>query len=178
MANPELRRRNFLGFLTMGLLVVIGLCLAVPAAGYVWAPLRRRRRGNKTEAEFVEVGTLAGLPIGQWRLLTVDAVREDGWEKTRVRRAIWVRRPTDSDAAVLVLSPICPHLGCPVNWHLEQSEFRCPCHGGVFNGKGQVLAGPPPRGLDPLAYETRDGKLWVRWEDFKIGVADRLSVDM
>jgi hypothetical protein len=32
--------------------------------------------------------------------------------------------------------------------------------------------------MDPLAYETRGGKLWVRWQDFKIGVRERLSVEM
>jgi len=159
-------------------LAVIGPCLAVPALGYVWAPLRRKKRSDAGGASFVEVGSLADLPVGQWRLLTVDDVRQDGWEKTRARRSVWVRRERDAENSVAVLSPICPHLGCPVNWHPEQSEFRCPCHGGIFNANGQVVAGPPPRSMDELAHETREGKLWVQWQDFKIGVADRVSVDI
>jgi hypothetical protein len=28
--------------------------------------------------------------------------------------------------------------------------------------------------MDPLEYEVRAGRLWVRWQDFKIGVAERI----
>jgi menaquinol-cytochrome c reductase iron-sulfur subunit len=171
----QVPRRRFLGFLTEALLAVIGLCLAIPALAYIWAPLRRKSPEDATGSSFVEVGSLADLPVGQWRQLTVDALRQDGWEKTQIRRAVWVRRQGNT---VAVLSPICPHLGCPVNWHPEQSEFRCPCHGGIFNADGQLVAGPPPRGMDELAHETREGQLWVQWQDFKIGVRDRVPVDI
>ncbi len=148
-------------------MAVIGLCVAVPALGYVWAPLRRRKPGDAGAANFVEVGSLADLPVGQWRLLTVDDLRQDGWEKTRVRRSVWVRR--QGDDSVAVLSPICPHLGCPVNWHPEQSEFRCPCHGGTFNANGQVVAGPPPRSMDALAHETRGESSGSNGKTSKLG---------
>jgi phenylpropionate dioxygenase-like ring-hydroxylating dioxygenase large terminal subunit len=55
----------------------------------------------------------------------------------------------------------------------------CPCHGGVFNSDGEHVSGPPPRGLDPLAeFKVLNGHLWVRWQDFKIGVADRVPVSI
>jgi Rieske Fe-S protein len=39
----------------------------------------------------------------------------------------------------------CTHLGCPLSWNQTTNEFYCPCHGGVFNMQGNVVAGPPPR---------------------------------
>jgi menaquinol-cytochrome c reductase iron-sulfur subunit len=116
--------------------------------------------------------------VAQWDLRPLEVLQQDGWKKTRVRHSIWVRREGQGDQAIIVLSPICPHLGCPVNWHADQSEFICPCHGGTFDAKGQHIAGPPPRSMDPLQFELRDGHLWVRWQDFKIGVADRVPVSV
>ena len=53
-------------------------------------------------------------------------------------------------AEIEVLSSICPHLGCPLNWHPDHAEFVCPCHGGVFDAHGRHVAGPPPRSMDPF----------------------------
>lgn len=33
------------------------------------------------------------------------------------------------------------------------------------------MSGPPPRGMDALDWEVRGDRLFVRWQDFKIGVA-------
>jgi hypothetical protein len=32
--------------------------------------------------------------------------------------------------------------------------------------------------MDELAHETRGGQLWVQWQDFRIGVPDRVPVDI
>ena len=127
---------------------------------------------------FQDAGPLSEIPIGQWQLLSLEAVSQDGWKKTRQKHAIWVRRTDAREHGIIVLSSICPHLGCPVNWHPDQSQFVCPCHGGVFNTDGQHTAGPPPRSLDSLAFQVRGGHLWVRWQDFKIGVAERIPVNV
>jgi Rieske Fe-S protein len=92
-----------------------------------------------------------------------------------VRHAVWVRRGP-GEREVTVLSSLCPHLGCPVNWQAERAEFFCPCHGGAFDPAGRNVAGPPPRALDALEFEVRTGRLWVRWQEFKSGVAERVAV--
>jgi Rieske Fe-S protein len=111
-------------------------------------------------------------------LQSVEVVHQDGWKKSRMRHAIWVRRQGEGDDAITVLSSICPHLGCPINWHPQQSQFFCPCHGGIFAADGRQIGGPPPRPMDPLPFEVRAGRLWVRWQDFKIGVGERIPVSV
>jgi Rieske Fe-S protein len=178
MLNNGDSRRSFLSFLTKALLGVIGLCLAAPAIAYVASPLWKRRRTAGPDAEFADAGALADLPVGDWRAVTLEVVRRDGWETTRTRRTVWVRRSAGGDRDVLVLSPICPHLGCPINWSPDRSEFACPCHKGTFDASGQLVSGPPPRGMDSLEWEVRAGRLFVRWQDFKIGVARPVPVEV
>lgn len=45
----------------------------------------------------------------------------------------------------------CPHLGCTVPWAPNFQEFRCPCHGSIYNYDGVNTGGPAPRPLDLMA---------------------------
>jgi menaquinol-cytochrome c reductase iron-sulfur subunit len=175
MAEANIPRRGVLTFLANLALAVVGLAVAVPAVVYLWAPLKKKRPTEGPGGELVDVGPVADLPPGQWTLRTAEKVQTDGWKKTPVKHAVWVRRDAAGDA-VTVLSSICPHLGCPIAWQADRSRFACPCHGGIFDASGRQLVGPPPRSMDPLTHEVRAGRLWVRWQDFKIGVKDRVPV--
>ncbi len=48
-----------------------------------------------------------------------------------------------------VISAVCTHLGCTVEWKAKVDDFDCPCHGSKFNADGTAIAGPAPR---PLAW--------------------------
>jgi menaquinol-cytochrome c reductase iron-sulfur subunit len=177
MANgPDAGRRSFLSFCTDLLLLALALLLAIPAFAYFLSPLWARRRRGSTEGGFVDAGPLAALPVGEWRLLTLEILNQDGWRQSLVRHAAWARRTGKADSEVVVLSPICPHLGCPIDWNPSKGQFNCPCHGGTFDRAGRRIGGPPPRSMDDLEHKVRAGRLWVRWQDFKIGVAERLPV--
>jgi Rieske Fe-S protein len=171
-------RRRFLGFLTSVVLAVIALLVAIPAVGFFLAPLRRKPGTSGAGAPFVDLAPVAQLPVGEWRLLPLEFVQADGWRRTTVRHSVWVRRNSTADEDFTVLSSICPHLGCPINWNPGQGQFLCPCHGGHFAADGRRIAGPPPRGMDPLEFDVRGGRLWVRWQDFKIGSAERVPVNV
>lgn len=62
---------------------------------------------------------------------------------------------------IYVLSPVCTHLGCLVNWHRRKEEFLCPCHGGRYDIEGNVVAGPPPAPLTRLPHKISEGKLYI-----------------
>ncbi len=57
------------------------------------------------------------------------------------------------------LLSVCTHQGCPVAWREELQEFSCPCHGGRFDGAGQVLSGPPRLPLTALETRIEGGRL-------------------
>jgi Rieske Fe-S protein len=46
---------------------------------------------------------------------------------------------------------VCSHLGCIIRWNDSLSAIECPCHGGVFDLEGTVVAGPPPDGLERVS---------------------------
>ena len=169
-------RRRFLAYWTDALLAVIGALLGIPVIGYICAPFWRKEGGEPAGTSFADLGPVSALPVGKWQLVTLKVVSQDGWTKGQEQHAVWVRRQENAEHEVEVLSPLCPHLGCPINWFPDKAEFMCPCHGGVFNANGEHLTGPPPRSMDQLPFEVRAGHLWVRWEEFKIGVAQRILV--
>ena len=66
-----------------------------------------------------------------------------------------------------MLSAVCPHLGCSVQWRASKSEFECPCHGASFRPDGARTGGPSPRGMDALETKVQDGRLMVRYQYFR-----------
>ncbi len=157
-------------------MALLGVLVAVPGLGYFFAPLRKRGLGETADGGFQDLGPVERFPVDQWQLAAFEVVHQDGWEKLRTRHGVWVRRKSKESLEFDVLSPICPHLGCPVNWHPDHAQFVCPCHGGVFSAEGAWVSGPPPRSMDSLDADVANGRLLVRWQDFKIGVSERVAV--
>ena len=86
-------RRRFLALVTETIVALIGQILAVAAIGYIWAPLVRNVDADNAGDGFADSGALTDLPLGQWRLVTLEVVRRGGREqKARARHAVWVRR--------------------------------------------------------------------------------------
>jgi cytochrome b6-f complex iron-sulfur subunit len=56
----------------------------------------------------------------------------------------------------------CTHRGCTVNWLTAQKQFRCPCHGGLFDETGKNVAGPPQTPLPTLATKVTNGIVYVQ----------------
>ncbi|MGH9445096.1 MAG: ubiquinol-cytochrome c reductase iron-sulfur subunit [Terriglobia bacterium] len=97
------------------------------------------------------------------RLVTIR--QRDGWLESHSQKPIYVTK--DAQGNLEVLSAVCPHLGCTVQWSGPKHEFLCPCHGSVFAADGAHLAGPSPRAMDSLPIQVQNGQLLVRYEEFR-----------
>ena len=69
--------------------------------------------------------------------------------------------PQDQYNQFVAISTRCMHLGCPVRFVEAAGRFICPCHGGVYNFRGEVDGGPPVRPLDRFYTRTRNGQVEI-----------------
>lgn len=89
------------------------------------------------------------------------ATPPDGPPSARKQRRVWILRDGDRPEVFRIISAICPHAGCAVAWKADRKLFVCPCHGGTFDADGSRKSGPPPKSLDTLDYQVKDGQLLV-----------------
>ena len=48
----------------------------------------------------------------------------------------------DDDGSVTMVSAVCTHMGCLVDWNKAERTWDCPCHGSRFKPDGAVIGGP------------------------------------
>jgi isorenieratene synthase len=70
---------------------------------------------------------------------------------------VFVRRSGDG---LVALDGRCTHMGCPVLLD-GHGGFRCPCHGGTFDGDGKPLDGPPKVPLTSLPVHSDGATLII-----------------
>jgi Rieske Fe-S protein len=103
---------------------------------------------------------------------TFTAAPVDGAETLAPNSALNFNYPTSKDSAILIRTADgayhaygqkCTHLSCPVYYSRDHQRLECPCHEGAFEAAtGNVLYGPPPRPLDAIELEVRDGgQVWA-----------------
>jgi Rieske Fe-S protein len=73
----------------------------------------------------------------------------------------------DEQGSFYALSAVCTHLGCTTKWNAagiggnSDAVIACPCHGSLFNKKGDLIQGPAQRGLEKFRLRVEDNKLVV-----------------
>ena len=78
-----------------------------------------------------------------------------------------------------VLSAVCPHLGCAIDYAADRNTFNCPCHASEFDAAGRRRLGPSPRDMDELECRISDadesGVRWVevKYQEFQTGVSEK-----
>lgn len=98
----------------------------------------------------------------------------DAWLESRTLNGVWLY--SEDGEKFKAYNGHCTHLGCSYIYDQERKNFFCPCHRGQFDVKsGQVLAGPPPRQLDELEVQVRDSAVFVKYRDFRLGVAEQIE---
>ncbi len=161
-------RRKFLKFLIGIITAVIGLILGIPFISALVSRIQSR------EQKWYRVSEVNSLPLGQPTRVNFLVEKEDAYRLETVLYSAWALRRSSSE--LTVYSPICTHLGCYYNWNPQSGHFECPCHGSVFSASGKVLGGPAPRPLDTLPTRIESGVLFVKWQEFKVGVPEKIVV--
>jgi Rieske Fe-S protein len=167
-SSPFESRRSFLAALLGVGSVFVGALLSVPLIRFALFPLIRRT----TELKGSPVGELSEFTSASEPVMrTIQIEQVDGWRKAVSEKAVYVTR--DNQGQLLVLTSICPHLGCTVPWNKEKKEFICPCHGGTFAPDGSRISGPSLRGMDTLPTLVENSQLLVQFQYFRQLVSDK-----
>jgi Rieske Fe-S protein len=146
-------RRSALGAIAAAIAAAWTVAITGLTAAFATTPLRAAVR--RREAAIGATETFSE----KFRIVDVRIATNDGWYSKEEVRRVYAR--LDDAGAPVVLSATCTHLGCTVQWEPGKNEFRCPCHGGRYSADGAVLAGPPPRPLERLNAQVRDGNVVV-----------------
>lgn len=145
----EQSRREFIKKALYGVFALLGL-------GSLVAGLKVLAPSSRTDK------ALAWCP-----LVSEDDVPRSGVRKAELVYAVAGKERkarvfiVSSSDRLTVLSAVCSHLGCLVNYRKETREFVCPCHGGKYDIAGKNIAGPPPMPLTAYPVEVRNGMVMV-----------------
>lgn len=144
-------RRRALALFVNSVVALIGGSLSAVLGAFALRPTRASQTDRWLRAGPV-LDLTPNVPVPR----VLVASRQDGWYRERARQTVFL--VWDGDKAVHALSATCTHLGCQVRWDAATKNFRCPCHGGVFDTQGNVVSGPPPRPLDRIEARLDDSE--------------------
>jgi menaquinol-cytochrome c reductase iron-sulfur subunit len=162
-------RRKFLKLLIGIMTFFMSVLLGIP---FIRALIAARSKA--AQQTWDRVGDVNSLPIGQPVRMNFFSRVEDAYRHETTVHSVWVVKHSPDE--VTVFSPICTHLGCYFKWDAGTEHFECPCHGSVFSIDGKVLGGPAPRSLDTLPAKIENGLLLISWEQFKVGIQEKVPV--
>jgi quinol---cytochrome c reductase iron-sulfur subunit, bacillus type len=141
--------------------------LGIPALGAAVGPALRQQ-----QTEWLSLGSPDTFQEGVPKPVNLTVVNRDGWIETTAFKGVWVLRQPGNQ--FVVFNGRCTHLGCAYSWQIDQRQFYCPCHAGIYGVDGKVLAGPPPRPLDVLQTRLEGGDLEVLYVDFRLGISNQV----
>jgi cytochrome b6-f complex iron-sulfur subunit len=151
-------RRMFLNRTMLGSLSLFAIAMGAGSAAFIWPSVRPGRFGSRIVAGRLDAVLdeldLSGRPIyhreGKFYLTRYEGNATDHYTRSGVLAA-----------GLMAIYQKCSHLGCRVPYCPTSGWFECPCHGAMFNGAGEVKAGPAPAGLWRFAIEIVNGEVVV-----------------
>jgi Rieske Fe-S protein len=132
----------------------MGATLAFVVGGAVVAPSFTRR-----QSLWLPAADLSGLEDGTPCPVSLRVARPDGAAEVIDRRVIYLVR---TGSEVRALDSTCTHLGCRTRFNPDSKLIECPCHGGVYDAAGNVVAGPPPSPLQRLPTRLENDRVLVQ----------------
>ncbi len=160
--SSEPTRRSYIGWLVGLCGAAVSAVLSVPLIRFTLFPLT----AQTTETKWSDAGPVAGLETLTTPLTrTVMVEQVDGWRKSVSEKIVYITK--NQSGKLAVLSAVCPHLGCSVQWQDARNSFVCPCHSAIYSANGTRTGGPAPRNLDTLESKIANGRLMVRYQYFR-----------
>ena len=148
-----MHRRTVLVRFIQSIHALMGATLAFVVGGAVVAPSFTRRQSS-----WLPAAELSGLEEGTPKPVALRIARSDGATEVIDRRMVYLVREGD---AVRALDSTCTHLGCRTRFNAESRRIECPCHGGMYDATGRVIAGPPPSPLQTLPTRIDRDRVFV-----------------
>ncbi|MBI2486790.1 MAG: ubiquinol-cytochrome c reductase iron-sulfur subunit [Deltaproteobacteria bacterium] len=131
-------RRGFVKFALGAISAGITAAIGVPLFGFYIIPALK-----KEEVTWLAVGPISDFKEGETKLVVARPVLKKLWPEEVPKVAVFVSNR--GGGKFDIFHTHCTHVGCPIQWNPPAQRFFSPCHGGVFDRDGKVLAGPPPR---------------------------------
>jgi len=142
---PKICRRKFLnamGNAATGVVLLGGLGVAI---------------------DYLKPNVILEIPK-EFKVGPIDSIQSGSVIYEPEQKAFVVR---DEQGSFYALSAVCTHLGCTTKWNASgvggnpNAVIACPCHGSLFNKRGELIQGPAQRSLDKFRLRLEDNKLVV-----------------
>ena len=167
------------GFLKVSVAAGIGICaVGAPlcaAARLITAPVFAKSTGGK----FYPITTRSSLDEKPVKFSIVDD-KTDAWMTIPKQKigTVFLRRIGDT---VQAFHSLCPHAGCMLQvgnkknpkTGADEELFYCPCHAAFFDLDGKRLDTVAPRDMDSLEVKIEGERVFVKFENFTFGIADK-----
>ena len=143
--SKDTNRRDFIGY-SFAAVAAVGGAASLYGMKQVWDPLPSVLAGGFTTID------LSALKAGEpgtftWRGKPIFVLKKTADMESSTRDLV-----IGSDRYTVAIG-LCTHLGCIPAW--KKTEWKCACHGGIFDASGKETFGPPPRPLDLPPFEVK-----------------------
>ena len=152
MDDKKIHRRKAINVMLQTGFGALGLATAYPMLRYILPP----------EAQAPESTSVSAAKVGD--------IKPNGSKifKFGNSPALLVLKPggdplNASDYAAF--TAVCSHLNCTVQYREDLEEIWCACHNGHFDLNGNVISGPPPKGLTQFRVAIKGEEIFVSSEE-------------
>jgi len=136
MSDAALDRRRFLDALLATGFVSTAVAIAYPVSQFLIPPAN-----GEPATQSASAGPAAALKPNSAAIFKFGS-----------KPGIVVRT---ADGEIRAFSAVCSHLDCTVQFKRDTSQLWCACHNGTYDLGGNVVSGPPPRGLEKFVVNIR-----------------------
>jgi menaquinol-cytochrome c reductase iron-sulfur subunit len=153
--GESMTRRRAFSVLVQALGGAAGAAVVLPVVGFAVAPVF-----EEEDVTWEGVGKTSDFSPDTYRPVVITFVEDVG---ATGKTTAYVRQGSeelDEDPkAYIAVSNRCAHAGCPTRFVEAAGNFICPCHGGVYGFRGEVIGGPPVRPLDRFQTRVVNGEV-------------------